>query len=92
MTSGKIHILAYTSLNHQLLVNERLKLVLTCNHHTSVITNIKYSIKRNFIAIVDCMGKLTVRRRKNYELFLERTRMDSFAWHPWKETDLVTGE
>lgn len=81
METGRVYFLKYPSL----------ELIRTCTHHTDTISNIKYSIKRNFIAIVDFKGELSVRRHCNYELVVEYENMDFFTWHPWIETDLIIG-
>lgn len=41
--------------------------------------------------MVDLSGKLSILRRIGYELYLERSDTDFFAWHPWNENDLLIG-
>lgn len=61
------------------------------HEHCECITDIKYSVNRTFIAIVDVGGKLTIMRRESNEIVVLDEEVHFFAWHPWHETDLIIG-
>lgn len=80
-SSGTVRFISYDGMS--------LAHVLKC--HSASISDIKYSANDTFIAIADLSGKVSVLRKKNYELYLEYTKAHFIAWHPWIETNLLIG-
>lgn len=95
MFSGTVHMIKYPlEPPPQLATCTSLPNIKTCDHHAkNCISNIKYSLKRTYIAIVDYGGNLSIRRRKKFkEIYHALKDVDFFSWHPWNEKDLFIGE
>lgn len=84
MSCGKIYMIKYP-----LVPDVKIQV---CSHHTSVITNIKYSTQHTYVGVVDKGGKFTIRHSQSFfGIYFELDEISMFAWHPWNETDLFVG-
>lgn len=81
MSTGYVYFVAYP----------KMEKIHEITSHKAGISNIRYSIHRSYIAIVDMDGKLSIVRQRNYEVLHERDGVQFIAWHPWKENDLFLG-
>lgn len=83
MSNGIVHMISYPEMKCVHRLN---------SIHTTEISNIKYSVYNNYIAISDIDGNLTIlHNNSSYDLFLNHKNVDCIAWHPWIETNLLIG-
>lgn len=61
------------------------------DEHKARISDIRFSLNNNFLAIVDLLGRLSILRASNYEVIFRYHLADFIAWHPWCETSLLIG-
>lgn len=91
-SSGKRIVCGNSSGTVVVLTYPQLQTIHRFTDHKSSITNIKYSINNTFIAITDLSGNLSIlRNNNNFELYLKNDKAHYISWHPWVETNLMTG-